>query len=59
MAPPVIVDIAPQIKGKLNKLKETNTMQLVVGRGLVRIDRQGGLYDDVKTGDNDDDLKRR
>lgn len=59
LAPPVLVDIAPQIRGKLNGLKETSTMQLIVGRGLVRIDRQGGPYDDGKTLDNDDDSKHK
>ncbi len=59
LAPPVIVDIAPQVKGKLLGLKVSNDMQLVVGRGLVRIDRQEGLYEDAKVRDDDERSKHR
>ncbi|OEU22167.1 hypothetical protein FRACYDRAFT_232320 [Fragilariopsis cylindrus CCMP1102] len=49
LADPVIVDIAPSINGKLKKLKErSDHLDLVVGNGLIRIDRQRGLYDNPK-----------
>ena len=45
LADPVIVDIAPQIKGKLKGFKDTdNDLELVLGDGLIRLDRQNGLY---------------
>ena len=48
LADPVIVDIAPQKKGKLKGLKQRNDLEVVFGRGLFRIDRQRGLYDNPK-----------
>jgi hypothetical protein len=48
LADPVIVDIAPQVKGKLRELVETSNMQLVLGGGLIRLDRQRGLYHNPK-----------
>jgi hypothetical protein len=49
LADPVIIDIAPSINGKLKKLKErSDHLDLVVGNGLIRIDRQRGLYDNPK-----------
>jgi hypothetical protein len=57
MAPPVIVDIAPQVQGQLKGLKAINQMQLVVGRGLFRVDRQGGPYEDGQERDEYDEAK--
>jgi len=51
LADPVIVDIAPQVKGKVKALKATNDMQLILAKGLIRIDRQRGLYKDPKVFD--------
>jgi len=48
VADPVIVDVASQKKGKLKGLKKTNELQLVLGKGLFRIDRQRGRYKDPK-----------
>ncbi|KAG7366348.1 hypothetical protein IV203_029018 [Nitzschia inconspicua] len=45
LADPVIVEFAPQIKGKLKAFKdESSDLQLVLGKGLIRLDRQNGLY---------------
>jgi hypothetical protein len=47
LADPVIVDIAPQIKGKLQAFKDEDSkkgLQLILGKGLIRLDRQNGLY---------------
>lgn len=49
LADPIIVDVAPSVKGKLKGLKQRNDLELVVGRGLFRIDRQRGKYDDPKS----------
>ena len=51
LADPIIVDIASQKKGKLKRLKERNDLDLVIGRGLFRIDRQRGLYKNPKNMD--------
>jgi hypothetical protein len=52
LADPIIVDIAPQIKGKLKAFKsddtKNNNLELVLGNGLIRLDRQNGLYKDPK-----------
>jgi hypothetical protein len=48
IADPVIVDFAAQVDGKMKALKEENDLQLVLGKGLIRLDRQGGLYDNPK-----------
>jgi hypothetical protein len=48
IADPVIVEFAAQVDGKMKALKEENDLQLVLGKGLIRLDRQGGLYDNPK-----------
>jgi hypothetical protein len=52
LADPIIVDIAPQIKGKLSAFKpddtKNNNLELVLGNGLIRLDRQNGRYKDPK-----------
>ena len=48
LADPIIVDIAPQKKGKLKGLKAKKDLEYVFGRGLFRIDRQRGLYENPK-----------
>jgi len=48
LADPVIVDVAPSVKGKLKRLKERSDLELVIGKGLFRIDRQRGVYDNPK-----------
>eukprot|EP00531_Pseudo-nitzschia_arenysensis_P020631 CAMPEP_0116114878 /NCGR_PEP_ID=MMETSP0329-20121206/209_1 /TAXON_ID=697910 /ORGANISM="Pseudo-nitzschia arenysensis, Strain B593" /LENGTH=310 /DNA_ID=CAMNT_0003608275 /DNA_START=191 /DNA_END=1123 /DNA_ORIENTATION=+ len=47
-ADPIIVDIAPQKKGKLKGLKANSDLEVVFGRGLFRIDRQRGKYKNPK-----------
>lgn len=50
LADPIIVDIAPQKKGKLKglKVKGKSDLEVAFGRGIFRIDRQRGLYDNPK-----------
>jgi len=48
LADPIIVDVAPQKNGKLKGLKQRNDLEVAFGRGLFRIDRQGGLYENPK-----------
>lgn len=51
LADPIIVDVAPQKKGKLKGLKadeDKGDLEIVFGRGLFRIDRQRGLYENPK-----------
>jgi hypothetical protein len=55
LADPVIVDIAPQVNGKIKGFKETNEMQFTFGRGLFRLDRQRGRYEKPKDMADDDD----
>jgi hypothetical protein len=46
LADPVLIDVAPQVKGKLQKLDEENDMHTSLGGGLFRIDRRQGIYPD-------------
>ncbi|KAG7352254.1 hypothetical protein IV203_008302 [Nitzschia inconspicua] len=46
VADPVLVDIAPQVQGKVQALPEENNMQTTLFEGLVRIDRRKGIYED-------------
>lgn len=52
LADPIIVDVAPQKKGKLKGLKERNDLEYVFGKGLFRIDRQRGKYKNPKVMDD-------
>ena len=45
-ADPCIVEFAKQVNGKMIPLRLENDNQLLLGRGLVRIDRQRGRYTD-------------
>jgi hypothetical protein len=41
---PCIVEFAKQVNGKMVPLRLENDLQLLMGRGMVRIDRQRGSY---------------
>ena len=43
-ADPCIVEVAKQVNGKLIPLRQEHENQHLLGKGLVRIDRQRGLY---------------
>jgi hypothetical protein len=43
-ADPCIVEFAKQMKGKMIPLRQEHENQLLLGRGLIRIDRQRGRY---------------
>ncbi|VEU41383.1 unnamed protein product [Pseudo-nitzschia multistriata] len=48
LADPIIVDVASQKRGKLNVLKKRSDLELVIGKGMFRIDRQRGKYENPK-----------
>jgi hypothetical protein len=43
-ADPCIVEFAKQVKGRLIPMRQEHDNQLLLGRGLIRIDRQRGRY---------------
>jgi hypothetical protein len=45
LADPIIVEVAAQVNGEIVPLQQEHENQLVVGRGLFRIDRQRGTYE--------------
>lgn len=45
-ADPVLIDVAPQIEGKVQRLLKENDMQTTLGDGLFRVDRRQGVYED-------------
>lgn len=49
LADPLIIDVAPSVQGKLNGFKQRNDLELVIGKGLIRIDRQRGLYENPRS----------
>jgi hypothetical protein len=45
-ADPILIDVASQLEGKIQKLTEQNSMQTTLGQGLFRVDRRQGVYED-------------
>mmetsp|Transcript_1375 Transcript_1375/g.2237 ORF Transcript_1375/g.2237 Transcript_1375/m.2237 type:complete len:218 (-) Transcript_1375:234-887(-) len=43
-ADPCIVEVAQQVNGKLKPLRREHKNQILLGKGLIRIDRQRGRY---------------
>jgi hypothetical protein len=46
LADPVLIEVAPQRKGKVQSLKVDNDKQTLLGNGLFRIDERQGVYAD-------------